>query len=143
MDLDRRATSEHLSALNDAELIALFSSGKLSVQASEMARAEISQRDLPIPELVAPIKTDDLGEFLTLKTYLEPTSGHLLAACLKANGIPSLVADANTVQANMLLGLALGGVRVQVPTDLIPAARELLQRYERGDFALEADDLPE
>ena len=143
MELDRATTLAHLSNLEDAALIALFSSGKLSEAASALARAEITRRDLAIPELTAPIRTDDLGEFLTLRTSLEPTDGHLLAACLQANGIPSLVADANTVQTNMLLGLALGGVRVQVPAGLMPAALELLQRYEAGEFALDENTLPE
>lgn len=143
MHLDLATTTAHLRSLSDAELTELYVSGKLADEAAELARAELSQRHLALPEIPAAAQIDDLGEFLTLRTCLEPTDGHVLASCLRAHGIPTLVADANTVQATMLLGLALGGVRVQVPAELMPAALELLQRFDRGELSVHDAQLPE
>ena len=60
----------------------------------------------------------------------------MLAACLQDRGVPAFVADADTVQTNMLLSIALGGVRLQVPEALIERAQAIMESYDRGDFAL-------
>ena len=61
----------------------------------------------------------------------------MAAACLQANGVPAFVADANLVQTNMLLSIAVGGVRLQVPEAKFVEAEAILAAYDRGEFALD------
>ncbi len=132
----------HFSTLDDAALLNLLAPGALTDIALTLVRAELDSRGVAIanpPE--APEQAQDLGEFQTLKHFLEPMDAHMLAACLQDRGVPAFVADADTVQTNMLLSIALGGVRLQVPEALIERAQAIMESYGRGDFALkDAED---
>ena len=50
----------------------------------------------------------------TVATFANPAEAHLLAAHLGGNGIEVVLRDENTVQADMLLTNAVGGVKVDV-----------------------------
>lgn len=78
-------------------------------------------------------------DFEVIAQYYSPTDAHLMAACLSAAGIPAFIADANLVQANYLLAIAVGGVRIRVRTKHVAEAREVIAAFERGDYAI-ADD---
>ena len=69
--------------------------------------------------------------------FLIPTDAHLVHGCLVANGVPAVVADSN--QADLMFGPALGGVRILAPEAYLAQAREVLAAYERGDFLLDDD----
>lgn len=71
--------------------------------------------------------------------FLNPTDAHLLCGCLAASGIPAVVADANHVQADLLIAPALGGVRILVPFSFLEQTFALLAAFERGDLALGDD----
>jgi hypothetical protein len=68
-----------------------------------------------------------------------PTDAYLLQGCLVAGGVPAVVADANHVQADLLIAPALGGVRILAPAAYLDQARAILDAYERGDYALDDD----
>jgi hypothetical protein len=70
---------------------------------------------------------------------LVPTDAYLLAGCLVAGGVPAVVADANHVQADLLIAPALGGVRILAPASFLAQAEEILAAYERGDYQLDDD----
>ena len=76
------------------------------------------------------------GDFETIAHFLNPTEAHVICSCLVAGGIPAMVADANLVQANALLTIAVGGVRVLVPAMYLAAAKKLIDAFNRGDLAL-------
>jgi phosphoglycerate dehydrogenase-like enzyme len=50
----------------------------------------------------------------TVATFANPAEAHLLAAHLGGNGIEAVLRDENTVQADILLTNAVGGVKVDV-----------------------------
>ena len=79
------------------------------------------------------------SEFCTVARYLIPTAAHVVCGCLQAAGIAAVVVDDQYVQSNLLLAPATGGVRVLVPEQDLPLAREVLQAFERGDIALGDD----
>jgi hypothetical protein len=159
--IDLNYAKRHYSELDNAQLLALLAPGALIPEAAQLVRAELVTRGHVIPgPLLA--EHDSQGEagttdpdqtpsadaqfqdsLVTLSRFFAPTDAHLLAACLQANDIPAFVADANTVQSNLLLSGALGGVRLQVPASLLDAARAIKAAYDRGDFALEEDEMPE
>ena len=127
----------HFSTLDDAALLNLLAPDALTDIAYALVRAELDSRGVDIPMTSdAPAQTPDMGEFQTLRRFLEPMDAHMLAACLQDRGVPAFVADADTVQTNMLLSIALGGVRLQVPEALIERAQAIMESYDRGDFAL-------
>ncbi len=68
---------------------------------------------------------------------LVPTDAYLLQGCLVAGGVPAVVADANHVQADLLIAPALGGVRILAPAAYLQQAEEILAAYERGDYQLD------
>jgi hypothetical protein len=70
---------------------------------------------------------------------LVPTDAYVIQGCLVASGIPAVVADANHVQADLLIAPALGGVRILVPAAHLEEARQVLDAFERGAFALGDD----
>jgi len=80
------------------------------------------------------------GSFATVAQLLSPTDAYLLAGCLQAAGIAAVVADANLIQANYLLAIAVGGVRILVPTAHASDAAAVIAAFNRGDYALADDD---
>jgi hypothetical protein len=68
-----------------------------------------------------------------------PTDAYLLQGCLVAGGVPAVVADANHVQADLLIAPALGGVRILAPASYLVQAEEIIAAYERGEYALDDD----
>ena len=68
-----------------------------------------------------------------------PTDAYLLQGCLVAGGVPAVVADANHVQADLLIAPALGGVRILAPASFLAQAAQILAAYERGDYQLDDD----
>lgn len=79
------------------------------------------------------------GDWQLVARCLDPTEAHLLCACLKASGLPAMVADANLVQTHSLIAVAVGGARVMVPEAYVERAHGVLEAFHRGDFALDED----
>ncbi|WP_426189213.1 hypothetical protein [Massilia sp. DWR3-1-1] len=68
-----------------------------------------------------------------------PTDAWLLRGVLVAGGVPAVVADANHVQADLLIAPALGGVRILAPGSYLAQAADIIAAFERGEFALDDD----
>ena len=83
---------------------------------------------------------DSEDDFEAFAHYLNPTDAHVICSCLVAGGVSAMVADANLVQMNDLWAVAVGGVRILVPTSHMTKAREIIEAFERGDLALSEDD---
>jgi hypothetical protein len=107
-----------------------------------------TQRGLTFPERERPVANvkneppDPVAheDLVSVARLLTPTEAHILAARLVAEGIHAVVADANIVNANNLLFLAVGGVRVLVPKSQLSAALDVKEALARGDYALREDD---
>jgi hypothetical protein len=61
----------------------------------------------------------------------------MLRGCLEAEGIPASLGDAQTIQTDTLLTVALGGIRVMVPASFADAARLTVGAFERGELQIE------
>ncbi len=81
------------------------------------------------------------GDWQTLVTFFSPTEAYLLRGCLQAGGVPAMVADAHLVQTHGLLASAIP-VRVMVPERLMAQAENVVEAFQRGDFALPDDEDP-
>ncbi|MCX7072041.1 MAG: hypothetical protein NTW01_13745 [Gammaproteobacteria bacterium] len=82
---------------------------------------------------------DDPDRWQTVARLSDAVEAQVLLGRLLADGIDAQLADQNHVQADPLIALALGGVRLQVRhRDLTPALA-VLERLARGDYALDED----
>lgn len=147
MQNDREELRDRFERLTDTELIRSFESDGLTTLAREVAGAELRRRGLAAIRPSARASSyDDESEadaadnLLELARVLTTVEAYILQGLLQAEGIPAVVADAGIVQANYLLTLAVGGVRVLVPASQLAASREIKLALERGDYALEEDD---
>ncbi|RDD82713.1 hypothetical protein DVJ77_05545 [Dyella tabacisoli] len=111
----------------------------------QIARDELISRDVPVPSLVETPVADTTpaqsrGRVICLTRFSTPTEAHILCARLAAEGIATVAGDANLLQANWLWTQAIGGVRVLIHEVDLVRAREILQTFQRGDFALAEDE---
>lgn len=65
---------------------------------------------------------------ITVARYTFPYEAQIAWSRLDAEGIPAYIADEHTINMQWLYSNALGGVRVQVPTEYEEVAREILER---------------
>jgi Putative prokaryotic signal transducing protein len=79
----------------------------------------------------------DEGDYEMVARFLAPLDAHVVCDCLKAAGVPALVADANLAQ---IYSIASGGARVLVPPSRVAEAQAVIAAFHRGDFALRDDD---
>ena len=76
------------------------------------------------------------GELVTVARVFNSLEAEMLRGCLEAEGIPVTLGDVQMVQTYSV-GLALGGIRIMVPTRFADAARSTVQAFEHGDLAIE------
>ena len=81
------------------------------------------------------------GDFVTVTRVFNSLEAEMLRGCLQAEGIPATLGDAQTIQTDTLLTVALGGIRVMVPASFADAARQTVDAFERGALAI--DELPD
>jgi hypothetical protein len=78
-----------------------------------------------------------LGDLVLLASFSLPTEAHILRGCLEASDISAVVADEHLVQMHSVYSLAVGGVRVMVPESHLAKARETLDAFKRGEYAID------
>ena len=81
------------------------------------------------------------GDLVTVTRVFNSLEAEMLRGCLEAEGIPATLGDAQTIQTDTLLTVALGGIRVMVPSSFADAARQTVDAFERGELAI--DELPD
>ena len=80
------------------------------------------------------------GDFVTVTRVFNSLEAEMLRGCLEAEGIPATLGDAQTIQTDTLLTVALGGIRVMVPSQFADAALQTVAAFECGALAI--DELP-
>ena len=137
----RGSLEETFRELADEELLRRCASGELTELAQAVALDEVRARGLkpPVPTPQEPPKPEYLGDWVIVARYLGYTEVHLQRAVLEGNGIPAVVADAQLMQTDGLLGPALRGASLRVPAAYVDQARDVLAAYRRGAFRLRDD----
>lgn len=82
---------------------------------------------------------DDPDAWLTVARLNDAVEAQLLLGRLQADGIEAQLADQNHVQADPLIAIALGGVRVQVRRRDAAVALSIIDALASGDYALDDD----
>jgi hypothetical protein len=143
MNIDSLDLARHFSDMSDDELLHRCGAGSLTEVAQPIAEAELSSRGLRLTSASESTLEENVlnnGDFETVAHFFSPTDAYVMAACLEAAGIQTYVADANLVQANSLWAVALGGVRVRVPSACVAEALDIIDAFNRGDLALPDED---
>ena len=65
---------------------------------------------------------------------MSPWDAHVSRGLMESEGIPAFLASEHHVWAHWPLSLALGGVRLQVPTEQASRARDILAQRSEGEF---------
>jgi hypothetical protein len=143
MSVTRESLAEHFQLLSDDELLGQFQSGELTDLAKEVAELELRGRKIDCSRPDAersvaeePVEDDatvDADDLVLAAQYSTAAEAYLLQARLELEGVPAVVTDA----AQMIVPLAIGGVRVLVPESHLARAREIALGVEKGDFALD------
>ena len=144
MTVTRQSLLERFQLFNDVELLAQFHSGELTDLAKSVAGEELHRRNVDISEkTVAPrIKHQEslsADNLVPIARYFTAAEADMLKSRLEAEGVPAVVADAQTVQAVPLIAIAVGGVRVLVPESYADRALEIVRGVEKGDYALRTE----
>lgn len=142
MNNDHRDLPEKFGSLDSEELLRMHQSNTLTDAAQEILLTELLRRGIDISTTIKPDaqeQTSSAGEFLTVAKYAIPTEAHIVQECLVAAGVPAVVIDANLVQTNSLLTIAVGGVRVMVPANCMARALEVIEAFNRGEYQLDDD----
>jgi hypothetical protein len=144
--ISRETLVETFRELPDDELLDRLHTGTLTDLAWEVAEQEARRRNLFTgPEETPASDQDPAGEdavevtsWVTVARFGLPLEAHILRTRLEAEGIPAVVADEHLVGSNPFLSTAVGGVRLQVPTELRPIAEEVIAAVRDGKYDLEA-----
>jgi len=145
MEVDHTYLSTHFGQLSDEELLAQFGSGNLTDAAKIIAANEIRNRGLQIPveQPQLPETFDYAGDYEVVARFPNVMNAHVVRSFLESAGVPAVMADTNVVQTYSLVASALGGVRILVQSDYVAKAREIINAFNNGEFALrDADDEP-
>lgn len=75
-----------------------------------------------------------MDRFVTMEAFSNPIEAHIAKGLLESEGIPASLGSEHHVWAAWHLSQALGGVRLQVPTECAALARDVLARLRRGEY---------
>jgi hypothetical protein len=80
-----------------------------------------------------------LEELVTISKFLSLGEAKLAQGKLVSAGISAFVCDENMHALNWHIGMALGGIRLQVPDSQVVRALEVLDDFDPDPMGLEAD----
>jgi hypothetical protein len=70
--------------------------------------------------------THNNSTLITIASFSFPYEAHIARANLEAEGIPAFIADEHTINMQWLYSNALGGIRLQVPSEYAERAQDIL-----------------
>jgi Putative prokaryotic signal transducing protein len=136
MDVSIQELTEQFRKFNDEELLLHVRTGTLTPLATALATAELRSRGIePQP---APQATDEPAdgaeetELVTVAGFWDPLQANVLRARLESEGISAFVWS-EPVGIPDVNG---GSTRVQVKSDDVEQAREVMASIERGELAI-------
>jgi DNA-directed RNA polymerase subunit RPC12/RpoP len=77
-----------------------------------------------------------VANLTTVETYLHLWEAEIARGLLQSEGIAARLADENIVRMNWSNALAVGGIRLMVPSDLVDAAKAALEREQQLPAAI-------
>jgi putative signal transducing protein len=146
VDVSREELTERFGNLSDEEVLEHLRNKTLTPLAREVAGDILRSRGIdPLPALAAVesiIEPDaeDI-DLVTVSIQWNPLQANLLRALLESHGIFAYVWGEHLASTNVILSTAGGGSQVQVRSDQVSQARELIAAFQRGELTI--PDLPD
>ncbi len=78
-----------------------------------------------------------MANLITVESFSDPLEAHLAKGRLEAEGIQAFITNEHHIWANWMISHALGGVRVQVNSKNIDAAKRVMEQYINGAYEKE------
>lgn len=75
-----------------------------------------------------------MSDLVTVERFTNPVEAHISRGLLESEGVPASLGSEHHVWASWPISQALGGVRLQVPTEYVARARDVLARWRRGEY---------
>lgn len=156
MKISRQDLVERFQVLEDHVLLDRVRSGTLTPLALEVAREELRSRGIedaavsPPTEQIEEQVEESLDpdpdpssdvDLVTIARFTNPLEANVLRNCLEAHGVFAFLWGEHLGTAHHFLSVASGGMRLQVRSDQVEQAKEVIAAFERGDFAI--DEEPE
>jgi hypothetical protein len=150
MEMSREDLTQRLALLSDEDLSESLRGGTLTPLATEVAGSILSARgvdpvsfpgtaDSPVESAVE-IDNDE-SDLVTVSVQWDAIKANLLRTLLESHGIFVHMWGEHLATMNVFLSNAGGGSRLQVPSNQVSQANELIGAFERGE--LESPDLSE
>lgn len=148
MEVSRQELAERFRDFTDEELVRHLQSEALTPLATEVATDELRSRGIEprkAPDRSGaaprdPPKEDPPEEaqtdLVTVAEFWNPLQANLLRAFLESHGVFAFVWGEHLGTANVLLSVAGGGSRVQVPGNQVAQAKELMRALEQGELEI-------
>jgi hypothetical protein len=142
MEISRERLEASFNEMADDQLLARYAGGTLTELAQTVILEVLGKRGIAPPPLaptIAPVAGEILSstDLVLAAKFITATEAFLVRGLLESEGMPAIVADANMVQNNELLAIAVGGVRVLVPEEGLARAQEIIAAFRRGEYALD------
>ena len=136
----REKFRKHYASLMDEELVELASEGgELTEVAGEALRAEIGRRGLSVrvAESRPTTKHPEWRKPMTVRTFRDLPEAQLARSILESASIPCYLADENIIGLDWFYSNAVGGIKLWVNEEDLPAARALLNAEIPENFEVE------
>lgn len=78
---------------------------------------------------------------VTVSTSTNPIEAHIIRGRLEAEGIPAFVIFEYHIWANWAISNAIGGVRVQVPSEFSKQAKTVIENINKGSYELSLEEV--
>jgi hypothetical protein len=156
MKISREDLVERFQALADDVLLDRVRGGTLTPLAQEVALGELRSRGIedvaaspaldqseqqPEESADSDFYPDSDVDLVTIARFTNPLEANVLRNCLESHGVFAFIWGEHLGTANHLWSVASGGMRLQVRSDQVEQAKEVIAAFERGDFAI--DEEPE
>jgi Putative prokaryotic signal transducing protein len=124
---DHEQLASFYAGLADEELIKIGSQfDSLTDEAQIVLRKEFDRRSLDAPMIEEPPDSFEFQEFVTIRTFRDPSDAMMAKSVLDSADIPCFLKDENTVRIQWMWSNLIGGIQLQVQPQDIEIAEEVL-----------------
>jgi hypothetical protein len=141
---ERERLASFYAGLTDEELIQVGSQYEsLTEDAKLLLREEFDKRSLEAPILEGLPDSFEFQEFVTIRTFRDPSVAMMAKSVLESADIPCFLKDENTVRIQWVWSNLIGGIRLQVRPADVEAAEQLLSQEVLPTIELEDGEVYE
>ena len=137
---ERRRLKSYYASLTEGELRQLASdTASLTDVAREVLQQELSSRVLEAQPTQSPAPSDEVEfqDLVTIEKFRDLPAALLAKGGLESAGIECFLADENIVRMDWFISNFIGGVKLQVHSEDVEAAREILSQPIPASFDVE------